>query len=217
MTHEADHYLSLVEAQALYAVADRAHDFDHVLRVTRLAERIAQAEGADVTVVRLAALLHDMPVTQEVGARRAHHLAAAAAAHQLLTVRGLGTKAVTQVVHAIEAHRFRDQTIQPQTLEAHCLYDADKLDSIGAIGVARAFAFAGRKGDRLWAMSVAEIEQQAERPAGANYTPVHEFVYKLRRIQATLHTATARQIAAGRHAMMMTFFAQLDAEMQGIG
>jgi uncharacterized protein len=74
--------LSDEEARALYAVGDAAHDFDHVWRVTTLAMRIAQREGADVTVVRLAALLHDVPgpeaeATNAHSRRRAHHLAAA--------------------------------------------------------------------------------------------------------------------------------------------
>lgn len=201
------------EIRQLYVDGDTAHDFDHVLRVTRLAERIAAAEGADVETVRAAALLHDVPVAN--GARKAHHLAAADFARDYLTARGVDAAQVENVVHSIQAHRYRDQLIQPQTLEARCLYDADKLDSIGAIGVGRAFAFAGSHNSRLWNQPWRDAPPDEEQPNGANYTPVHEFVYKLQRLLATLHTESARQIGQGRHDFMVQFFDQLDREVMG--
>lgn len=212
--HGDDTWLSDEEARRLYAVGDAAHDFDHVLRVTRLAIHIAQAEGADVTLVRLAALLHDVPTLD--AARGDHHRAAAEFARRWLIERGMGTEAVANIVHAIEAHRFRDQTVQPATREAQCLYDADKLDSIGAIGVGRVFAFAGAHGHRLWTESWREAASGGMPPDAQDYTPVHEFVFKLRRILPTLYTETARRIGAERHAFMQTFFDQLDAEVQAL-
>jgi uncharacterized protein len=216
-------FLTDDEARALYARGDAAHDFDHVWRVTTLAVRIAQHEGADVTVVRLAALLHDVSIapssTEEEGTdadrRHAHHLAAADFARDLLLDRGLGTGRVANVVHCIETHRFRDQSVQPQTIEAKCLYDADKLDSIGAIGIARAFAYAGAHGSRLWHEPWSAVPPIDAKPSGSDYTPVHEYVYKLRHIMATLHTGSARRVGAERHRFMLTFFDRLDAEMQG--
>lgn len=212
-------YLSESQAQQLYQQGDAAHDFDHVQRVAHLAVRIARAEGADAEVVLLAALLHDVPVNHHVTVldatvRAAHHHAAADFARQYLTQRGMALKRIDNVVHCIAAHRFRDQSLQPQTLEAKCLYDADKLDSIGAIGVARAFAFAGAHSNRLWIEPWATAPPGEAKPSGANYTPVHEFVYKLQRLLATLHTPTARQIGEQRHAFMVTFYEQLDAEMR---
>ncbi|MCB9140058.1 MAG: HD domain-containing protein [Caldilineaceae bacterium] len=209
--------LSQSEARKLYTQGDAAHDFDHVLRVARLAEAIALAEGADVSIVRTAAYLHDVPVQHQNGrmVRSAHHLAAADFARELLTARGVGNKTVDAVVHSIEAHRFRDQSITPRTLEAQCLYDADKLDSMGAIGIARAFAFAGAHDSRLWTESWSDAPADDAQPAGAEYTPVHEYVYKLSRLQATLYTATARRMGEARHAFMRTFFDRLDNEMMG--
>jgi uncharacterized protein len=221
-------FLTDDEARALYQAGDAAHDFDHIWRVTTLAIRLAQREGADETVVRLAALLHDVPAPEDEGPkdnveertdaggrRKAHHLAAAEYASKLLAARGLGTEQVANVVHSIAAHRFRDQSVQPQTLEAKCLYDADKLDSIGAIGIGRAFAYAGAYNNRLWSEPWSATPPDDAKPNGANYTPVHEYVYKLRRILATLHTESARRIGAERHHFMTTFFDRLDAEMQG--
>ncbi|MEM7537567.1 MAG: HD domain-containing protein, partial [Chloroflexota bacterium] len=221
-------YLSTDEARSFYEAGDSAHDFDHVQRVTAMAVKIATAENADVTVVRLAALLHDVPVdgpiygaavsqaektAQQVNARLEHHMASAAFARTLLTDRQLPTTQIDAVVHAIEAHRFRDQSIQPQSLEAKCLYDADKLDSMGAIGVGRCFAYAGAYESRLWTQPWADAPPFEQRPKGTDYTPVHEFVYKLQRLLETLHTDTARQIGVQRHQFMIDFFNKLDFEL----
>lgn len=215
-------YLEVDEVREWYAQGDAAHDFDHVLRVMRMGERIAQAEGADGLVVRLAALLHDLPATttHEGGAatenpRMEHHRAAAQRARALLTARGLATGQVENIAHCIEAHRFRDRSVQPQTLEAKCLYDADKLDSIGAIGVGRAFAYGGAQGSCLWTGPWPSILADTSPPEGVEYTPVHEYVYKLRKVLATLHTPSARRIGEARHTFMAAFYAQLDAEMVG--
>lgn len=229
------------EARALYAAGDAAHDFDHVLRVTRLAVQIALAENADATVVRLAALLHDLPpdaagepsaapatepaaqskrqpVDEEFhDARIDHHLAAAARAARLLEARQAPPELVAAVVHAIQAHRFRDRSLMPQTLEARCLYDADKLDAMGAIGVLRAAAFAAIHGNRLWHTPArdiaAEVQAGIPHPVGKEYTPVHEFVYKLHRLYGTLFTDTGRALGRSRHATMLAFFTELDEEM----
>ncbi len=202
-------------ARALYENGGGGHDFDHVLRVTALAEHIAAAEGADVAIVRTAALLHDIGESQD---RERHHLIGAARARELL--QGQPAAFVEAVSHAIEAHRFRADPA-PHTLEAQCLSDADKLDAIGAIGVARAFAYAGSHGTSLWKSSWRTIAaaggdaRHAPSALGDAYTPVHEFVYKLDRIPGQLYTAAARVIAAERQAFMQAFFDRLDAEAQG--
>jgi uncharacterized protein len=229
MTTPARDLLTVEEARALYAVGgggalDAAHDFDHVLRVAALAEQIARAEGADVDIVRLAALLHDLPAAPGgdlPGApggdgRTSHHLAAAERARGLLAARGLQPERIEAVVHCIQAHRYRDRSVQPQTLEARCLYDADKLDAMGAIGVARACAFAGAHGSRLWVVGVDEAAALPA-PQGRDYTPVHEYVFKLRRLLGTLHTPSARRIGEERHAFMVAFFERLDVEMREAG
>lgn len=214
------HYLTEAQARQLYLLGDAAHDFDHVRRVAHLAVQIAQAEGADKEVVLIAAYLHDVPgeVCQSAHTmtRASHHLAAAEFARQYLTVHEMAPTRIDNVVHCIAAHRFRDQAVKPQTLEAQCLYDADKLDSMGAIGVARAFAFAGSYGNRLWTEAWSSVPPDAAKPTGADYTPVHEFVYKLRRLLTTLHTPTAQQIGKQRHQFMAQFYEQLDAEMRQV-
>jgi uncharacterized protein len=218
-------FLTDADARTLYAAGDAAHDFDHVLRVARLAVELAQAEGADVEVVRVAALLHDLPADDEDAeetvqgeeARASHHHSAAERAVALLAAWPLSAEQIANVAHCIRSHRFRDRSEPPQSLEARCLYDADKLDSMGAIGVARAIAFAAHHGNRLWSEPVAAIERglAAGRalPVGEEYSPTHEFVFKLQRLHGTLHTARAREMGRTRHATMVAYFAALDAEL----
>lgn len=208
--------ISVAAARAFYVHGGSSHDFEHVLRVTALAERIARAEGADLAIVRTAALLHDVAESQ---GREQHHRASAVRAREILSDQS--PQFIEAVAHAIEAHRFRAQP-DPQTLEAQIVFDADKLDITGAIGVARAFAYAGEHGNVLWNTPWREIAagggDAISRPTalGAAYTPSHEFVYKLDRITGRLYTAAARAIAGEREAFMRAFFERLDQEAVGL-
>jgi uncharacterized protein len=198
--------ITVEQARALYAQGDTAHDFDHVLRVTALAVKIAQAEGADVEIVRAAALLHDIGLDN---GRLGHEEVAAQRAREILA--GQPPEKAEAVAEAIRSHRFRAGP-SPQTLEAKCLFDADKLDAIGAIGVGRAFAFSGATGQRLWA----EVpEGYDERESRGGHTPVHEFVVKLAKIKDRLTTETGRRIGQERHEFMAAFFARLECEVKG--
>jgi len=198
--------ISVEQARALYTEGDAAHDFDHVLRVTALAVKIAQAEGADVETVRAAALLHDIGLDH---GRERHEEIAAERAYQILADQP--SEKVEAVAQAIRSHRFRAGP-PPETLEAKCLFDADKLDAIGAVGVARAFAFGGAAGQRLWAQVP---EGYDERNAGDEHTPAHEFVVKLAKLKDRLTTETGRLIGQERHDYMVAFFARLEAEIKG--
>ncbi len=206
--------ISVAEARRLYESADAVHDFDHVLRVLMLAERIASAEDADLRIVRTAALLHDVGRLETEAAGMDHAAAAAERAREILADRPPLT--VEAVCHAIAAHRFRTEP-QPVTLEAQVLFDADKLDAIGAVGIARAFAYGGAHGQRLWAaMESVDLERwQAEGDDPGTHTPVHEFVVKLCRIRDLLYTPTGRLIAASRHDYMVSFFERLGHEIRG--
>ncbi len=201
--------IEVEEARQYYTDSDAAHDFDHVLRVLALAERIGQAEGAAMDIVRAATLLHDVARAEEERSGVCHAKVGAERAHQILA--GHPADKVEAVAQAIASHRFRDEVV-PLTLEAKVLYDADKLDAIGAIGIARAYALAGKRGQRLWAET--PIGSLAESQS-ADYTPVHEFTFKLSRLKEALFTATARQIAKERHRYLVEFFARLGEEVQG--
>lgn len=206
--------ITITGAQRYYTGADAVHDFDHVLRVLTLAERIGRAEGADLEIVRAAALLHDVGRTGAGVGTRDHAVYAADRAREILA--GQSPAKVEAIAHAIAAHRFRTGP-EPETLEAQVLFDADKLDAIGAVGVARAFAYGGAHGQRLWAhiksADVARWQEQGDDPD--THTPVLEFAVKLSRIIEQLHTPTGRAIAEERHAYMTGFFERLGAEVQG--
>lgn len=198
--------MTIEEARRFYLENDTAHDFDHVLRVLALAERIGQAEGADLEIVRAAALLHDVGGQH----RSCHAWAGAQQAREIL--QGHPPEKVEAVAHAIATHSFREKSI-PQTLEAQILYDADKLDAIGAIGVARAYAVSGQTGQRLWGPMPADYRGEAQ--GTPEHTAVHEFVFKLSRLKDTLFTSTAKAIAEERHRYMVEFFARLEREVKG--
>lgn len=208
--------LTIDEARRLYAGADSVHDFDHILRVLALAERIARAEGADLTVVHTATLLHDWGRAEADASGQNHAAVAAERAQAYLSAQGYASAWIEAVVHAIAAHRFRVAP-EPATLEARVLFDADKLDAIGAIGIARAFAYGGAHQQRLWTpMATVDLAHWEANGDDAAHTPVHEFVVKLSRIQERLYTGEGRVIAQERHRYMEAFYRRLDAEVQGL-
>jgi uncharacterized protein len=209
--------ITIEEAQSYYSGKDAAHDFEHVLRVLKLAKRIGEAEGADTEILRAAVLLHDVARVAEDDGGPCHATAGAQRAREILA-RHPEDK-VEAVAHAIATHRFRGSAV-PQTVEARILYDADKLDAIGAIGVARAYAIAGRHAQRLWTtVPLAHAERSIEEARGdmanAEHTPMHEFIFKLSRLRDSLFTASARTVAMGRHDYMAQFFERLELEVRG--
>lgn len=185
----------------LYVERDPAHDFEHILRVMHLAERIARMEGADRAVVRAAALLHDVRRGEND-----HAAASAAFARRWLSEQGAPPEFIEAVAHAIEAHRFRE-TRAARTLEARALFDADKLDALGIIGLARLFAYSGAHRHPLW-MPVREEEGDAGSAA-------HEFFHKIRFLPERMQTETGRRWAEVRLERMRKAIEWLEMEMRG--
>ncbi|MFY0543210.1 HD domain-containing protein [Brevibacillus sp. H7] len=194
----------LVEkAKRYFDGQDPAHDWQHNLRVMSLCERIGREEGADMQVLRLAALLHDIGRAEERQTKQCHAEISAREAEVLLQAEGYPTELIAVVQKAILTHRFRKNN-PPTTREEQILFDADKLDSIGAIGVARAFTYSG------------VIGQPIHTDDPEQHTPFREFAMKLSRCKDKLMTATAQSIAAERHRFMVQFFEQWEREMQGV-
>lgn len=199
--------IRLEDARAYYS-DDPVHGFDHVLRVLALAEHIARLEGADLEIVRAAVLLHDIARGEDDANRGDHAALAAQRARAIL--HGQPPERVEAVCQAIAAHRFRTGP-PPETLEARVLFDADKLDAIGAVGIARAFAYAGRYGQRLG--TEADLNVDTQDPS--EHTPLDEFKQKLIHLRECMTTATGRALAEERHAFMQAFFEHLAAELRG--
>ncbi len=191
-----------VERARQFYENDSAHDFDHVLRVLANAERIAATEpSVNRDILRTAVLLHDIARAEQQRTGKDH---AAEGARRVWQILADDPPAFVQAVSdAIATHRFRVAK-PPQSIEAKILYDADKLDSIGAVGVARVFAYSGHRGDRLW----------AEDDEGA-HTAFQEYKRKLVKLKDKLLTPSAKKIAEQRHQFMVTFFEQMAAEVRG--
>jgi uncharacterized protein len=205
---------TLEQARAWYAGTDPVHDWAHVQRVTTLAERIATAEGADVEIVRVAALLHDVPAPPTPEARARHHLWAADFAAEVLKTEGWPEARIAAVQHCIRAHRFRGNEA-PATPEARALFDADKLDAIGAIGALRAGGYAARHDNPLAGPISERFRATGQLADDEAHTPQHEFIVKLSRIPARLTTTTGRALAEERSAFLAAFFEQLERELAG--
>lgn len=200
-------------------VGDPVHDYDHVMRVYYMAERIAQAEGADLEIVRAAALLHDTvgsaPSTNTAEERHNHHGSSAEFAAQVLRQEGWPEDRIRAVQHCIRAHRFRFTTDRPDTLEAKVLYDADKLDVLGALGTARTIAYAALAGQPIYTQPSHQFLTTGKEEPGEPHSSYHEYLFKLVKIRDTLNTNTARKIAIGRHDFLVAFYSELAEEAAG--
>jgi uncharacterized protein len=209
--------VTLEEARSWYQDTDAVHNFDHILRVYRMAERIAKAEGADMEIVHTAALLHDAEGSApgKAGARAAHHQASARFASQVLADKGWPQEHIDAVVHCILAHRFRNPAEQPQSLEAQIIFDSDKLDALGAIGAARVIAYAALAGTPFYETPSEQFLATGKEIEGETHSAYHEHLYKLRKLRDRMHTPTARAIADERLAYLDEFFERMIAEWQG--
>jgi uncharacterized protein len=210
--------IDIESARSWYPATDPVHGFDHILRVYHMAERLAAEEGADLEIVRAAALLHDAQGSQTEGGeegRQDHHHASSEFARQILEYEGWPSDKIAAVQHCIQAHRFRDNTVEPQSLEAKILFDADKLDVIGAVGVARTIAFDVVVNQPIYAEPSQRFLDTGEKEPGEPHSSYHEYIFKLSKIKDRLFTRTARELAEDRHRFMDEYFERLGAEERG--
>ncbi len=206
---EANQYRRLIDnirqqAQKAFASARGSHDWQHSLRVHKLCRRIGPESGADMVVLEAAAYLHDIGRACQDNSNGSvcHAAKGARMAEELLAPLTLGDDQKQNIIHCIRAHRYRGDCA-PQTIEARILFDADKLDAIGAIGIARAYQFAGELGACLHNPDLAPEEAE---PYSINDTGHREFVVKLSKIKDRMMTDLGRRIAQGRHDFMVGFF-----------
>jgi len=209
----AEARLEAVAAAAL-PPGDGSHDLTHLHRVRTNARAIAaaEAESGDPAVLAAACWLHDLVAIEKNDPRRAEasRLSAVAAA-DLLRGWGWDEARIAGVAHAIEAHSF-SAGIVPETAEARILRDADRLDAIGAVGIARAFAVSGRLGHALYD---AEDPGAARRPLDDRRFAIDHFRTKLLDLADGMLTVTGRRIAAERTAVLREFLDRFLAEIDG--
>jgi uncharacterized protein len=193
--------------------AKTSHDWNHTQRVYNLSLRIGEKEHANLEILKYAAILHDIGRHHEDESHGVvcHAEKGAKLARELLETHNVDPETIEQIVHCIEAHRFRGK-IKPQSLEAQVLFDADKLDSIGAIGVGRAFLFAGEVGAKLHNK---EVDIENTKPYTKEDTAYREFKVKLSKIKNRMLTSEGKRIAERRHSYMVNFFKRLNKEVDG--
>lgn len=200
-------------ARKLFSGARASHDWDHTVRVHRLCEHIGHIEHADMEVLHVAAFLHDIGRARQDASQGAvcHAVYGARMAEPIVERLPLTSGQKRNVLHSIRSHRFRDADA-PESLEARVLFDADKLDAIGAIGIARAYLFAGEIGARLHSP---DISVEESRSYSTDDTGYREFQVKLCKIHERMLTSEGKRLAAARHRFMEDFFGQFLLEYQG--
>lgn len=186
-------------ARSVFAGDFSGHDFDHTMRVYSMAVRLAEAEGADRETVALAALLHDVD-DRKISPDTCESLDRA---KNFLHSHSVGAEMTETVLRIISQVSYSGGKV-PDSLEGKCVQDADRLDAMGAIGIARTFAYGGSKGRRI------------HDPAGEDKTTsVQHFYDKLLWLEGLMNTDNGRKLAKERHVYMEEFLRRFYAEWQG--
>lgn len=196
----------------LFAKEFSGHDYWHTMRVLKMAERLAAEEQADIFVVQLAALLHDVddiklsPNTHEKKENAVHFM------HQV----SLEDKMINRVCIIIDEISFAGQSIFPSTIEGKCVQDADRLDALGAIGIARAFAFGGNHHRVMHDPGISpNFNMSKEEYRKSNSTTINHFYEKLFQLKELMNTNSGKRLAAEREAFMKDFLKEFMREWQG--
>lgn len=192
------------------------HDWFHIDRVRRMAVRLAKEEGADLFVVELAALLHDIA---DWKFHAGDDEAGPAQARAWLKEQQVDTATIEHVAEIIATLSFKGAGVATpmRTVEGAVVQDADRLDAIGAIGVARAFAYGGFKGRPLHDPTCKPEEHASFSAYKKNSGPtLNHFYEKLFLLKDRMNTNAARRIAAGRHAFIEQFVREFLEEWDGV-
>jgi uncharacterized protein len=191
------------------------HDSWHVYRVWRMAKRIGEAEGADLLVVEFASLLHDIADWKSQGG---DSTVGPRMARKWLGSLGVETTVIEPVCQIVADISFKEAGVpQPVlSLEGKVVQDADRLDALGAIGIARAFAYGGAKGQLIHDPDVKPTEHRtAESYLNTGGTTINHFYEKLLLLRDRMNTATGRTIAEERHQFMEDYLRRFYEEWEG--
>jgi uncharacterized protein len=209
----------VIDAVILYARthfedAKHSHDWEHTERVYKLCMHIGAIEGADLDVLAISAFLHDIGRTHQDRSKGSicHAEKGADMARDMLGKYPIPHEKKENIIHCILTHRYRNSHV-PETIEAKVLFDADKLDAIGAVGIARAYLFAGEVGAVLH--NPHAIPEQTK-PYSKDDTGYREYRVKLSRIKDKMLTPEGKRMAQERHAFMEEFFERFLKEHEGM-
>jgi uncharacterized protein len=187
------------------------HDKSHVDRVYNLAVRLAKSEKADLDVVKASVLLHDIARAMEDEGKIADHaVEGAKMAKKILEDVSFPKQKIPKVIQCIESHRFK-KGIKAKSLEAKILQDADRLDIIGAIGLARVFTRAGWGNMPIYDPLIPPKTHYD----GESLTSVNHIYEKILKVKDTINTKTAKEIAEERHRFTELFLDRLLKEWNG--
>jgi len=204
-----------IRSDVLRAMTDSlgSHDWDHTERVCHLCNHIGHVEGADMEILETAAILHDIGRMEQHRSQNkiCHAEVGAVMARAILERYQVSQEKIARIVHCIETHRFRGNKI-PLSLEAKILFDADKLDSIGAIGLARAYVFSGEIGAKVHDRNVNIDKTDTYSKDDTGY---REFLVKLRYVKDRMITDEGKRMAIKRHQFMVDFFDVINREVLG--
>lgn len=213
MSPELEHWEVRFASWCIDQPTDAAHDLEHLRRVAAVARRLAADEGAALEVVIPAAWLHDcVYVAKDSPDRARASRLSAEHAVQLLADWGYPSSRHDDIAHAIEAHSFT-AAIPARTIEARVVRDADRLDAIGAVGLARCLGLGGAMGRELYSTDDPFCRQRA--PDDRRFTVDH-FYAKLLSLESTMQTASGRAEAARRTDFLRQFLDQLRGELTGL-
>jgi uncharacterized protein len=190
--------------------SDTAHDEGHVRRVVANARKLAEAEGANLAVVLPAAWLHDcVAIAKNSAQRSSASRLAAERAGAFLRAAGYPVKYIPAIEHAIVAHSF-SAGVAPQTLEAKVVQDADRLEALGAVGIARTLITGGTNGTPFYDFSE---PFPVTRMADDSISIIDHFFTKLLTLADTMQTASGRAAAQQRSQFLKQFLAELGNEI----
>jgi len=199
---------------------DASHDYDHIVRVMALADTIQEREGGDLPTVWAAVAFHDIGQERERRHGGDHALIGAEMAAALLANTPFPQQAIPAVQQAIRNHRMTGG-VMPHSIEGRILYDADKIDCLGAIGVARLYCVTGRYNQKIYSALPEDIVEPVDplvvrqlrlRP---DYSPSIEFQLLFGNLPERMTTATGKELAQERYDYMVRFFMRLRQEVEG--
>jgi uncharacterized protein len=186
---------------------DPAHDFHHIMRVYKNAEIIGRSEGTDMEVLLPAVLLHDIVVYPKGSAKSSRSSGESAdVAKKILDDYGYPQKKISQICYCIRAHSYSKKVV-PTSLEGRILQDADRLDALGAIGIARTFSVSGSENRTFY--NADDPFCRSDRNLDDNLWTLDHFQTKLLKLEENMHTETAKKIARERTSFMIFFISQL--------
>ena len=198
----------------IFSSDSSGHDYYHTVRVYKIATEIAKQEYADVNIVQLAALLHDVDdkkLSPETHATKKN-------AVDFMTANGVDADIINIVCKIIDEVSFAGtDSVVPSTIEGKCVQDADRLDAIGAIGIARTFAYGGSRGRKIYDPDIKPRigMSKEEYQKNMNSTSINHFYEKLLLLKDMMNTTAGKKMAEHRQAIMQEFLNEFLAEWKG--